>query len=193
MSNPPFNLRALIQQAQNGDNHAVAQLYEIHLERIYRYIVYRVPEQDAEDLTAEVFTNMIESLPRYEQRGIPFEAWLYRIAAARVADYHRARSRNQQVELTDAVAEDTPHPEDALLEQQERDRLRAALHKLNEDEQKLIILRFIERKSHAEVAEILGKSENAVKVMQHRALRKAAKQLGLAEKGRSYLRGQSND
>jgi len=193
VSNPPFNIGALVRQAQDGDNHAVGQLYEIHVERIYRYIVYRVPEQDAEDLTAEVFTNMIESLPRYEERGIPFEAWLYRIAAARVADYHRARSRNQQVELSEQLAQDDPQPEETILQAQERETLRKALANLNEDERKLILLRFVERKSHAEVAEILGKSENAVKVMQHRALSKTAKHLGLNEKGRSYLRGQTND
>ena len=80
--------QALIERAQQGDPEAVAGLYRQHVQAIARYIAYRVPEaQVVEDLTAEVFLRMVEGLPGYRWTGAPFEAWLYRIAAARVADY----------------------------------------------------------------------------------------------------------
>ncbi len=191
MSISPDDLRQVIRQAKRGNNEAISRLYEAYAQLIYRYIAYRVPESDAEDLTAEVFINMVEGLPKYEYTGAPFEAWLYRIAAARVADYHRQSGRRKQVELTDNLAESGPHPEERMLRQQELEKLQAAVQQLSEEQQSVIILRFVERKSHDEVAQILGKTVSNVKSIQHRALTRLAKLLGSERKIRHYLRGRN--
>lgn len=180
----------LIHQAQRGDRDAIATLYREHVQAIYRYIGYRVPEQPAaDDLTAEVFLRMVEGLPRYKQNGAPFEAWLYRIAAARVADYYREQSRHPQEELPDSMPDHTASPEGVLQVAEEVSDLRAALRQLSSEHQDILLLRFVERKSHAEVAALLGKTVTAVKSAQHRALTQLAERLGSDGKIRHYLRG----
>ncbi len=184
------NVRQLIKRAQRGEQAAISALYELHADAIYRYILYRVPTSiDAEDLTAEVFLRMIEGLPNYKITGAPFESWLYRIAAARIADFYRHRQRHPQSDLSETLSDNLSLPEDEIQQNQEIDTLRQALRQFSEDEQSLLILRFVERKSHKEVAEILGKTPNAVKAAQHRALVQLAALLGSEDKVRHYLRG----
>ncbi len=183
----------LIARAQRGDGDAVAALYRRHVDAIARYIAYRVPDDAAvEDLTAEVFLRMVEGLPTYRNTGAPFEAWLYRIAAARVADYFRQQARSATDALDEGSAADVASAlELDLAQREELDTLRAALQQLNEEQQTILLLRFVERKSHEEVARILGKSERAVAVAQHRALKKLAELLGTNKQDRHYLRGRS--
>lgn len=190
MSALPADLHQTIQRAQQGDKESVAMLYQTFAQVIYRYIAYRVPtSSDAEDLTAEVFMKMVQGLPRYQVTGAPFEAWLYSIAAARIADWHRRNQRRAQVELSETLTTGDPLPEDQLLQVQEVEHLRSAIQQLPEEQQTILILRFIERKSHEEVAEIMSKSVTAVKSIQHRALQRLAMLLGLDKKARHYLRG----
>lgn len=180
----------LIQQAQQGDQAAIAQLYQMHAQQIYRYVAYRVPTQaDAEDITADVFIKMLEGLRSYRLTGAPFEAWLYRIASARVADFHRRGRRRPQTELSETLSTSDPSPEEQLHAEQEVAVLRHALSGLGSDQQEILVLRFVERKSHQEVAEILGKTVSAVKSIQHRALVQLAARLGMQGKVRHYLRG----
>jgi RNA polymerase sigma-70 factor, ECF subfamily len=190
MSDDKAALQKLIKQAQGGDENAVSEIYQEFVDRIYSYIAYRVGSTaDAEDLTGAVFLNMIEGLPRYKITGAPFEAWLYRIASARVADYYRKKERLPTTVLPDKLVSPSPLPEEQLLEQQEITDLHTALEHLSEDEQQVLILRFIERKSHKTVASILNKNESAVKNIQHRALTRLAAILGCKKKSRHYLRG----
>lgn len=189
MLRPPTDLERLIQKAQGGDEHAVAALYQRYAPMIYRYVAYRVPEFDAEDLTGEVFVKMVEGLPSYRITEAPFEAWLYRIAAARVADYYRRHKHVTEAALDDELPQDDPLPEELLLEQQELDGLRAALRQLTSEQQSILIWRFVERKSHEEVAEMLNRSVSAVKTIQHRALTQLAQILGTRKETRHYLRG----
>lgn len=190
MTLPPAELEKIILRAQRGDQDAVATLYKAHAQAIYRYIAYRVPtEADAEDLTTEVFIKMVEGLAAYRITGAPFEAWLYRIAATRVAEWHRSARRRETVDLPESLHTGDPLPEEMLLEQQEVGRLRAALSELSDEQQQILLLRFVERKSHEEVAEIVGKSITAVKTIQHRALTRLAALLGKDGKSRHYLRG----
>jgi RNA polymerase sigma-70 factor (ECF subfamily) len=152
--------------------------------------VTRVPTiADAEDLTAEVFVRMVKGLPAYEIGGAPFEAWLYRIAATRVTDFYRHASRHAQTELDETWSDTAPLPEEQMLQTQALDHLRSALQRLPEDQQLILILRFVERKSHEEVAQILGKSVQAVKSAQHRALIQLTAHMGSTQKARHYLRG----
>jgi len=184
----------LIQRAQKGDHEAVAALYETYVAAIYRYVLYRVSSAaDAEDLTAEVFLKMVEGLPAYRLTGAPFESWLYRIASARIIDFRRRAKRRAHVELSDSLMDGKPLPEEQLQYRQELDSLRQALQKLSDEQQTVLILRFIERKSHQEVALILGRSITAVKSVQHRALVELTTLLGSAEKVRHYLRGGGHD
>lgn len=187
----PKTTQKLIERAQSGDTEAITQLYEEHVDKIYRYIVYRVPDGDAEDITSDVFINMMEGLPKYTYSGVPFEAWLYRIANARVVDYYRKNKRTKLVELDEYLKSDVQQPEDTLILEQERHTIREKLQLLGEDQQTILLLRFVERKSHEEVALIMGKSITAVKTMQHRALHRLAKLMGKDKKERSYLRGEN--
>lgn len=180
----------LVRRAQAGDSIAVATLYETFAQMIYRYIAYRVPTiHDAEDLTAEVFVKMVEGLPSYRVTGAPFEAWLYRIAAARIVDFRRQTSRRPQIELLESLTDQSPPLEERAQAQQELETLRAGFQYLNDEQQTVLILRFVERKSHEEVAAIISKSVTAVKSIQHRALLRLVSVFGSEEKVRHYLRG----
>ena len=184
------DIAALVAQAQRGDRGAVATLYQLHAQKIFRYVVCRVPTNaDAEDLTAEVFVSMVKGLPSYQITAAPFEAWLYRIAASRVTDFYRQGRRRLQTGLTESLRDAAPLPEEQILQNQTLDHLRAALQQLPEDQQAILILRFVERKSHEEVAELLGRSVTSVKSAQHRALIRLTELLGSDHKVRHYLRG----
>jgi RNA polymerase sigma-70 factor (ECF subfamily) len=144
--------QALVSQAIDGDADAFGVLYLDHLDAIYRYIYYRVAdEQLAEDLTEEVFVRAWTALPKYEPQGYRFTSWLYRIARNLVVDHYRL-------------------PEDQLADHQDYESLANAIKQLGDDEQQVIVLRFMEGLSHREVAEVIGKSEGASRVIQHRAL-----------------------
>lgn len=185
-----IDVRQVVQRAQSGDGGAVATLYQLFAQPLYRYVVYRVPTtQDAEDILSEVFIRMVEGLPGYVLTDAPFESWLYRIAAARIADFYRRSSRRSESELDETFADDEPLPEEMLVEQQDFNLLRDAIRSLSEDQQTILILRFVERKSHEEVAAILNKSMTAVKSTQHRALTQLTELLGSSHKIRHYLRG----
>jgi RNA polymerase sigma factor (sigma-70 family) len=122
----------LIARAQQGDEDAVASLYRRYAHMIARYVGYRVSDLAAvEDLTAEVFLQMVEALPRYRVTGAPFEAWLYRIASARVADYYRHRERYALVELDERLAGDRMPLELGVQQSEESAELRAALGQLS--------------------------------------------------------------
>jgi RNA polymerase sigma-70 factor, ECF subfamily len=190
----PMTIERIIKKAQQGDEGAISALYERHVDAIYRYILYRTPTAvDAEDLTAEVFLRMVEGLPRYRMTGVPFEVWLYRIAAARIADFYRARQRSPESDIPEQLADHIPLPEEQLLQNQEVEALRQVIAQFSDEEQTILVMRFVERKSHKEVAQVLGKSAGAVKAAQHRALLHLAVLLGSEEKVRHYLRGSSDD
>jgi len=191
VSKDSVDVHDLIRRTQAGDTAALAVLYQVFSGSIYRYMVFRAPSPaDAEDLTAEVFIRMVEGLPSYQITQVPFEAWLYRIASARVADFYRRSRRNPLSELSEGVADTDLLPEERIIQQEMLTTVRAALRQLSDEHQTILILRFVERKSHEEVAEILHKSMTAVKSAQHRALNQLTSLLGSDQKIRHYLRGQ---
>jgi len=169
---------ALIERAQRFEPEAVAELYRRHLGEIYRYCLFRIrDEAAAEDLTEEVFLNMLQALPRYTDRGVPFVAWLYRIARARVVDYQRQRARRPTEALADTLADAAPSPEMQALAHAESRELQAAMARLSDHYQMVLQLRFIEGCDLEETARRMGKTMGATKVLQHRALRKLAEWL----------------
>jgi RNA polymerase sigma-70 factor, ECF subfamily len=188
---PLSNEHELIAAAQAGDKAAVSTLYEAYTQPIFRYISYRV-ESDmiAEDLTAEVFLRMVQGLPRYQDSGAPFGAWLYRIAATQVADHYRQRRHTALEPISETEPSDDTDPFGKTVKAIEHEQLRRALAALSEDYQTLLILRFMQQLPHSEVALIMNKNETAIRVMQHRALQALAKELGAHGKARSYLRGE---
>lgn len=155
------------------DPEAFGILYERYVRPIYNYIYYRTGNtQDAEDLTARVFQRASQHLPRYTERGVPFSAWLYRIAHNIVANWHRDEARRRALPLNGAVLTDlqAEAPEEALEEQRQRELLLQALHRLPSERQQLIILKFVEQMSNAEIGVIMKRSEGAIKSLYHRTL-----------------------
>ncbi len=189
---PDTSEQILIERAQRGDPDAVAELYRRYVQTIARYVAYRVSDSAViEDITADVFLRMVEGLPRYQFTGAPFEAWLYRIASARVIDYYRQQNRQSGQNLDEELGKELASLEVNVQEREEVDELRAALHHLPDEQQTILILRFVERKSHEEVAHLLNKSVDAITTAQHRALKRLAELLGTEKVGRHYLRGRS--
>lgn len=164
--------KALIAQAKTN-NDAFGQLYEQYVERIYNYVYYRTGNvEDAEDLTARVFMRAMKHIGRYEDKGVPFSAWLYRIAHNLVANYHRDRSRRKIISLDDVVqwqmSDDSPEFTAQLME--DREALLKSIRRLPADRQELLILKFVERLPNAEIGDIMGRSEGAIKSLYHRTL-----------------------
>lgn len=171
--------RRLVERARRGDPEAFAQLYRLHVQAIFRYTFHRVNDVHlAEDLTSDVFARALKSIADYADQGKPFIAWLYRIAHARVVDHYR-RSDRRPVE-GDLDAEPIPVTADldqGILRRQAAGALRAALVRLTDEQQQVVILRFIEGYPVETVAQIMGKNANAIKALQHRALRALASHL----------------
>lgn len=155
------------------DKEAFGEIYERYIKKIYNYIYYRTSnQQDAEDLTAKVFSRALSHIENYVDRGVPFQAWLYRIAHNLVANFHRDRSRRKIISLDDYIVHtlqsDAPDKKAEVSEQ--KDFLMEAIHRLPADRQQLIVLKFIEQKSNAEIGEIMDRTEGAVKSLYHRTL-----------------------
>jgi RNA polymerase sigma-70 factor, ECF subfamily len=169
-----LNDESLLTRAGQGDNEAFGLLYERYVGRIYNYIYYRTGNQyDAEDLTARVFFRAMHHIPNYQNRGLPFSAWLYRIAHNLVANWYRDRSRRKEILLDDSLLDNRSpehHPEAALVENEERERLLKIIRRLPPDRQQLLILKFVEHLSNAEIGQIMGRTEGAIKSLYHRTL-----------------------
>lgn len=162
----------LVNQAKT-DPLAFGLLYERYVRPIYNYIYYRTGNvQDAEDLTARVFQRANQHLPRYADRGLPFSAWLYRIAHNAVANWHRDEARRRALPLDGPVLVDlqSEAPEDTLEDVRRREQLLVAIRRLPGERQQLIILKFVEQMSNAEIGVIMGRSEGAIKSLYHRTL-----------------------
>ena len=172
--------RELIRRAKEYDPLAFAEIYERYYQKIYNYVYYRVSDGPvAEDICAEVFVKALEAIDSFTFRGIPFSAWLYRIAGNLVIDYYRRQPTQPDMSLDDnrsLIADDSPGVNlERHFSQQE---LRQALKGLTPDQQQVVILKFVDGLSNSEVAQILGKTEGAVKSLQHRALASLARLMG---------------
>jgi RNA polymerase sigma-70 factor (ECF subfamily) len=174
----------LAERAKSSSS-AFGTLYDRHVRRIYSYIYYRVGQKaEAEDLTERVFVQALENLPRYEYRGAPFSAWLFRIAHNLVANWHRDTGRRPQAPLEEAGDRQTERadPSAGALDAEEQRELRAAVARLPADRQLLLQMKFVEERSNADIAAQMGRTEGAVKALLHRTLVALRQELSRAEK-----------
>ncbi len=159
--------------ASKGNAEAFSYLYEQNVNRIYNYIFFRIGSaQDAEDLTSRVFHRAFGHINSYIEKGVPFSAWLYRIAHNLIANWHRDNFRRREVSLEDQL--DLPQhgdlPERLVERNQETEMLLRAIRKLSPERQQLILLKYLEDLSNVEIAVIMRRTEGAIKSLYHRSL-----------------------
>ncbi len=163
----------LVERAKT-DKYAFGLLYEQYHKRIYNYVYYRTGNvEDAEDLTARIFERAMKHIGRYQNQGVPFSAWLYRIAHNLVANWYRDNSRRKIISIDDIAqwrtgGDDAPEFITQLMEDKEM--LLKAIRRLPADRQELLVLKFLERLPNAEIGNIMGRSEGAIKSLYHRTL-----------------------
>lgn len=170
---PELSENEAVARAAQGDAEAFSFLYQRFVTRIYNYIYYRTGNpHEAEDLTSRVFHRALNHIERYDNRGVPFSAWLYRIAHNLVANWHRDNSRRKEVPLEDYTQHSLPYkaPEASIVDHQEMEELLKVIRQQPADRQQLLILKFVEHMSNAEVAVIMRRSEGAIKSLYHRTL-----------------------
>jgi RNA polymerase sigma-70 factor (ECF subfamily) len=165
-------VRDLVERAQRGDRAALEDLYLIHFDRIYSYLHMSVGSRhDAEDLTTQTFVKMLESIGRFQWQAVPFSAWLFRIAHNLAMDHFRSRRRWQpEEEIPEPSGIEETSAEEQALAAIGQTGLIELIGRLSPEQRQVLTLKFVFRFSNGEAASILGKTEGAVKSLQHRAL-----------------------
>jgi RNA polymerase sigma-70 factor (ECF subfamily) len=173
------NVRRLVERAQQGDRDALEELYLIHFDRIYSYLHMSVGNRhDAEDLTTQTFLKMLESIGKFRFRAAPFSAWLFRIAHNLAMDHFRAGRRWQpEEEVPEPIGQEELSAEDEAMQSIGRASMLELIDGLSHEQQQVLTLKFVFNFGNAEVATILGKTDGAIKSLQHRALVSLQKQL----------------
>jgi RNA polymerase sigma-70 factor (ECF subfamily) len=176
------DVRRLVERAQEGDRQALEDLYLLHFDRIYSYLHMSVGNRhDAEDLTTQTFMKMLESIKRFRWQSAPFSAWLFRIAHNLAMDHFRASRRWQpEEEVPEPTDETEPSAEAAALQSIGRQSMLELIEDLSQEQKQVLTLKFVFNLPNAEVATILGKTEGAIKSLQHRALVSLQKQISPA-------------
>jgi RNA polymerase sigma-70 factor, ECF subfamily len=172
-------VRQLVERAQQGDRAALEELYLLHFDRIYSYLHMSVGNRhDAEDLTTQTFMKMLESIKRFRWQSAPFSAWLFRIAHNLAMDHFRASRRWQpEEEVPEPLGETEPSAEAAAFQSIGRQSMLELIENLSQEQKQVLTLKFVLNLPNAEVATILGKTEGAIKSLQHRALVSLQKQI----------------
>jgi RNA polymerase sigma-70 factor (ECF subfamily) len=162
----------LVQLAKT-DQAAFGEIYERYVKKIYNYIYYRTSNQhDAEDLTSRVFHRALSHIQNYVDKGVPFQAWLYRIAHNLVANWHRDRGRRKIIPLDEFVVSTlkSDSPDRLAEDSEERELMLTAIRRLPSERQQLLILKFVNQLSNSEIGEVMDRTEGAVKSLYHRTL-----------------------
>jgi RNA polymerase sigma-70 factor, ECF subfamily len=177
-------VRKLVERAQKGDRAALEELYLIHFDRIYSYLHMTVGNKhDAEDLTTQTFLKMLESIGKFRWQSAPFSAWLFRIAHNLSMDHFRARRRWQpEEEVPEVPGEEEPSAELQAMQSIGRQSMLELIEGLSPEQQQVLTLKFVFNFPNGDVATILGKTEGAIKSLQHRALVSLQKQVTQAQK-----------
>jgi len=170
----------LVRRASGGDAEAFAELYERYMEPVFRFFYYRLggSRENAEDLTEQSFLKAWQSIGSYDYRGIPFSAWLFRIAHNLLVDYHRIKRDAEPIGDDFDLEDEALGPEEQVMKKAEVEELSAALGQLSPIEQSVVTLRFLQGLDHRTVARIIDKSEVATRSIQFRALERLAQILG---------------
>ena len=165
-------IRSLVERAQEGERNALEELYLLHFDRIYSYLHMSVGNRhDAEDLTTQTFLKMLEAIGRFRWRSAPFSAWLFRIAHNLAMDHFRATKRTQpEEEVPEPPGSEEISAEDEAMQSIGRQSMLELIENLSPEQQQVLTLKFVFNFSNGEAATILGKTEGAVKSLQHRAL-----------------------
>lgn len=168
---------ALLKDAQRGAPAAYDRLYNLYVDRIFRYVYARVGQREtAEDLTADVFVRLIQVLPRFrvdaERPVATFSAWLYRVANNLLTDHHRRQRYRQHADIDDHLhlAGTDPLPDQHASAAEDGQLIIRALAELGAEQQTVMLYRFVEKYSAQQIADLMGKTTGAVKALQHRAL-----------------------
>ncbi len=172
-------VRALVDRAQKGDRAALEELYLIHFDRIYSYLHVSVGNRhDAEDLTTQTFLKMLEAIDKFRWQSAPFSAWLFRIAHNLAMDHFRANKRWQpEEEPPEPEPDEHSSAEHGAFESIGRKSMLELIEDLSPEQQQVLTLKFVFNFANGEAATILGKTEGAIKSLQHRALASLQKQL----------------
>lgn len=182
----------LIEGAQRWERAAVDRLYDLYADKVFRYLWYRVGDREtAEDLTADVFVRFLEHIGHFRlnhQRPVAsFSAWLFRIAGNRLIDHYRHKQRRPETEMDEHTVREegevSPSEQalSAIAADEVASELQSALSELTETQQQVILYKFVEGMSNAEVGQMIGKTEGAVKSLQHRALSALQRALHLSD------------
>ena len=162
---------SLVRRAQQRDQQAFAQLYEEHFDKIYRYVALRIGDRaEAEDITQQVFLKALQSIASFRWKGIPFSAWLFRIAHNQVIDYLRRKTKQATVPIDESTVSFSRDPQLLVEQSLNIEQLLSAAKRLTEAQREVISLRFTGELPISQVAVIMGKSEGAVKALQHSAI-----------------------
>lgn len=167
------NVRGLVKKAKSRDPEAFGMLYDEYVDQIFRYVYYKVGNlTESQDLTGQTFLKAFENIDSYEVRDVQFSSWLYRIAHNLVVDFFRRESRRESVPIDDQppAPSTTGNPVESVLADLESERLYKAMNRLTHNQREVLVLKFIDSLSNAQVAEIMGLSVGAVKSTQKRGL-----------------------
>lgn len=169
-SNSATAEKDLVNKAKT-DRTAFLQIYDMNFQRIYDYVYYRTHNQnEAEEITSNIFLSALESIERFEYREIPVAVWLYRIASNAVADYYRKKGRDVEMKEEFLANEETTSPEALLVRKSEQEQLLLLIKTLPVQQQQAIILRYIQNLSYKDISQIMDKTEGSVKQLLHRGL-----------------------
>jgi len=161
----------LVKRAQEFDEEAIEALYQTYYPKIYNYAFLQMGDvQASEDLASDVMLKMIESINKYHFRGLPFGAWVFRIARNRLIDLHRRRRRRGEVDLSETLSSTLANPQALAERALERGQLQIALKHLTDEQRQVIVLKFIQGFDNSSIGQIMQRSEGAIKSLQHRAL-----------------------
>jgi RNA polymerase sigma-70 factor (ECF subfamily) len=169
----PSEIDLLIDGAISGDADDFGRLYDLHVERVYRHIYYRVGNtSDAEDLTQQVFLKAWKAVRKYKKTATPFLAWLMRISHNLVVDFYRSKKDTAFLDDELVIEDRTPGPEQLAEENFDQQQIRKVILQLPEYQQQVVLMSFIEGFSYSEIAAAMGKKEGNVRVIVHRALKR---------------------
>jgi RNA polymerase sigma-70 factor, ECF subfamily len=164
-------LDRIVAKSVAGDSAAITELYDAFADRVYRFLLVHAREPaDAEDLLQRTFLKVIEGLPRYEERGLPFGAWIFRIARNTVIDHARTRRDHASLDAVLDHPDDRRGPAELAEIASEQDVIRSALLMLTPDQREVIIYRYFADLTPREIGSLMGRREGSVRALQFRAM-----------------------